>query len=98
MLEDLEAMRSEDLRAFFCMLLNKQAAMHRKLANAFDCGDVLAVEQTESVQQELCADLNSLVKELRERGEPWWTWEDEESWSAWDGSLSIGSTEIPRGS
>lgn len=98
MLEDLEAIRSEDLRAFFCMLLNKQAAMHQKLAHAFDCGDVLTVEQTESVQQELCADLNNLVKELRERGEPWWTLEDEESWSAWEGSPSIGPTENPRGS
>ena len=90
MLEDLEAISSEDLRAFFCILLNKQTAMHKQLAHAFDCGDVNSVEKTEIAQQELHRDLDRLVKELRERGEPWWSWEDEEAWSAW--KLSTGLT------
>ncbi len=95
MLEDLEAIRSEDLRAFFCILLNKQTAMHKKLARAFDCGDILCVEQTETVEQELHRDLNRLVKELRDRGDPWWSWEDEEAWSAWKGPTSTTPADLP---
>lgn len=88
MLEDLEAMRSEDLRAFLCMVINKQAAMNRELAHAFDCGDVHAVERMDAAEQELHKDLNRLVMELRTRGEPWWSVEDEETWTAWQGSTS----------
>ena len=95
MLDDLEAISSDDLRAFFCILLNKQAAMHKKLARSFDCGDTLAVEQTETAQQELHRDLDRLVKELRDRGEPWWNWEDEEAWSAWKISTSTSPADLP---
>ena len=88
MLEDLETMRSEDLKAFFCVILNKQAAMNKALAHAFDCGDVLTVEHMDRAEQELNEDLDRLVMELRTRGEPWWSAEDEESWAAWKGSTT----------
>lgn len=88
MLEDLDAMRSEDLRAFFCLVINKQAAMNRELAHAFDCGDVQTVERMDAAEQELHKDLDRLVMELRTRGEPWWSVEDEEAWTAWKGSTS----------
>jgi hypothetical protein len=95
MLEDLEAISSEDLRAFFCILLNKQAAMHKQLAHAFDCGDVLGVEQSEGAEQELLRDIELLVKELRERGKPWWNWEDEEAWSSWKVTSSPTPADVP---
>ena len=88
MLEDLDAMRSEDLRVFFCMALNKQAAMNKELAYAFDCGDVQTVERMDTAEQEFHKDLDRLVMELRTRGELWWSVEDEETWTSWKGSTS----------
>jgi hypothetical protein len=88
MLENLEAMRSEDLKAIFCVAFNKQAAMNKALAHAYDCGDVQTVERMDKAEQELYKDLDRLVMELRTRGEPWWSVEDEETWAAWKGSTS----------
>jgi hypothetical protein len=88
MLEDLDAMRSEDLRAFFCLVINKQAAMNKELAHAFDCGDAQTVERMDAAEMELHNDLDRLVKELRTRDELWWSIEDEKTWAIWKGSTS----------